>query len=195
MEEDTQKPLTLAEARELDYEFGLDQSAARDLQAELDAANERAGKVDELQAQLDAANERADQAEKARDRAKAKAKAVAGEQPAKLRKFGAMDDAADDFAAAIGKADKVEVVLSDGKGEIEGIAPVVVTGEAWRATPNGLMLTEAVEIDGPGPNKAAYNVDGYALVLDGKQVAYRKRPDPVTVVPGQHYKIENDIIF
>ena len=176
MEEDTQKPLTLAEARELDFEFGLDQGAAKELQAELDAATARAEK-----------------AEKSRDRAKAKV--AAGEQPAKLRKLAAMDDASDDLAKAIADADKVEVVLSDGKAEIEGVAPIVVTGEAWRQTPNGLMLTEAVEIDGPGTGKPAFNVDGYALVLDGKQVAYRKRPDPVTVVPGQHYKIENDIIF
>lgn len=141
----------------------------------------------------DAAIARAEKAERSRDRAKAKV--TAGDQPAKLRKFSAVDDKVDDFADAIAGADEVEIVLSDGSHEIEGVDPFVVEGEAWKPTPNGLMLAEPLTLHGPGSGKPAYRVDGYALLLDGKQVAYRQRPEPITVVPGQTYKIENDIIF
>lgn len=148
---------------------------------------------DVLRVERDAAIERAEKAERSRDRAKAKV--TAGEAPARPRKLGAMADKVEDLRAAIAAAEKVEVVLSDGTSEIVGVAPIVVEGEAWRATPNGTMLTEAVTIHGPGQGQPAYRIAGYALVLDGKQVAYRERPDAITVVPGHTYKIENDIIF
>jgi hypothetical protein len=189
-EQQDNTPLTLAEARELNFEFGLDVTAARELQAELDAATARA---EAAEAARDGEKDRADKAEKACDRAKAKV--TAGDAPARPRKLGAMDDKVENLRAAIGAAEKVEVVVSDGTSEIAGVAPIVVEGAAWRDTPNGTMLTEAVTIHGPAQDQSAYRIAGYALVLDGKQVAYRARPDPVTVVPGHTYKIENDIIF
>lgn len=172
-----------------------EQQLAEEFKAGLspDDAPQLAKRVADLEAERDAAIERAEKAERARDRAKAKVSA--GEAPAKLRKIAAGDDTVTDIAAAIAAADKVEIVLSDGTREIDGVDPFVVEGEAWKPTPNGLMLSVPLDLHGPGSGKPAYRIDGYALMLDGKQVAYRQRPDPITVVPGHTYKIEDDIIF
>ena len=172
-----------------------EQQLAEEFKAGLshDDAPQLAKRVADLEAERDAAIERAEKAERARDRAKAKVNA--GEAPAKLRKIAAGDDTVTDIAAAIAAADKVEIVLSDGTREIDGVDPFVVEGEAWKPTPNGLMLSVPLDLYGPGSGKPAYRIEGYALMLDGKQVAYRQRPDPITVVPGHTYKIEDDIIF
>lgn len=157
-----------------------------------DAAPQLAKRIAELEADRDAERARADKAEKTAKSAKAK---VAASPAPKLRTIKAGDDAVDDIAAAIANADRVEVAFSDGRGEIEGVDAVTVEGEAWRAHPTGQVLAEPVTLNGPAPGAAAVQVKGYALILDGKQVAYRERPDPITLVPGQTYKIENDIIF
>lgn len=172
----------------------------------------QAGHDDELEAE----RERADTAEKDRDAAIARAeKAEGGEKrakasltkattPAKPRKLGAMDNAlvsdrsnvsdADQMKLAIAEADEVQIAFSDGTREVPGLQPVNVAGDAWRQHQFGLMLTETVELAGPDGGSSV-TIDGYALLLDGKQVAYCRRSAPLQVGPGQRVNIVDDIIF
>lgn len=165
-------------------------------------------KVGELQAELDAANKRADDAEARADKADraaktAKASLTKATTPGKPRKLGAVDILDDDRKEAtaklqelIGDADEVQIAFSDGTREIAGIAPVDVDGPAWNADhPNGLLLKLPIDIEGPRESASSVTIDGYALILDGKQVAYSRRSAPLQVAPGQRVKIENDIIF
>ena len=57
------------------------------------------------------------------------------------------------------------------------------------------MLKEPVVVHGPAHGGAPYHVKGYALLLDGKQVAWSERPDPLQVGAGQKYQLSNDIFF
>lgn len=177
-EEQNSTPLTLAKARELNFEFGLDQTAARELQAELDAANKRA-----------------DEAEAAGKKAAAAVKKLT--TPAKPRKLGELAEGKGvdgDLQFHIAAADQVEIAFSDGAKEVPGIAPVAVSGEAWKPHAFGLMLAKPVDIDGPDSGSSV-SIAGYALLLDGKQVAWRARDVPLQVAPGQRVSIVDDIIF
>lgn len=149
----------------------------------------------------DAAIARAEKAERAATTAKASL--TKATSPAKPRKLGDMDALADDRKEAtaklqelIGDADEAQIAFSDGTREIAGIAPVDVDGPAWNSDhPNGLLLKLPIDIEGPRDSASSVTIDGYALILDGKQVAYSRRSTPLQVAPGQRVKIENDIIF
>lgn len=140
----------------------------------------------------------------ARDKAeaatkRAKAKVTQGDSPAKPRKLAAMKEGSelsgDDLREAIADADKVEIVLSDGTREIAGIPPIVVEGDTWKEHTLGYMLRDPVEISGPSVGDAGFQIDGYALLIDGKQVAYTKRSDPVNVAGGTKVSLADDIYF
>ncbi|WP_226019514.1 hypothetical protein [Novosphingobium sp. FKTRR1] len=118
------------------------------------------------------------------------------ESPATPRDCGPLADNAvltlDDLRAAIGAADDVQVVFSDGQQEILTLQPLRITGAAWVNTVPGLKLavpgllilpTEQVEIA------------GYALFLDGKQAAWSPRPDVLRIPAGQQSDISNDVVF
>jgi hypothetical protein len=204
MEEDQNNtPLTLAEARELDFEFGLTAETARELQAELDAArDQRDSDVADVEQELaeakrerDAAIERAEAAEAAGKKSAAEVKKLT--TPAKPRKLGEVADGKrpdGDLQFHIAAADQVEIAFSDGRHEVPGIAPVAVSGEAWKPHAFGLMLAKPVDIDGPDGGSSV-SIAGYALLLDGKQAAWRARDVPLQVAPGQRVSIVDDIIF
>jgi len=140
--------------------------------------------VAELTGKLDAATKKA-------------AKLSRGEASAdKPRKIGPVKErlSIEDLRAAMAGADKIEILFGDGKRE-SGAAPVVVEGDAWSDHALGLMLREPVEIHGPVHGSQPYHVRGFALVLDGKQVAWSERPEPLMVGAGQKYQLSNDIFF
>lgn len=113
----------------------------------------------------------------------------------KARKIGPVDaPTPEDLAAAIGG--DVELVFSDGKKEITGIDPRVVTGApAWERHPGGWMLRDRVLLSGPAPGEAAYAVAGVGLLVDGRQVAWCQLFDPLSVPPGGTSELRNSIIF
>lgn len=153
--------------------------------AEMTARAEKAeGERDALQARI--------------DKAKASAKVAARDEPAKPRKLAALAEGKaldrEALKAAIADADDVEIAFSDGRKEVAGVPPVGVTGEAWKDHALGLMLTEAVEIHGPATGQTAFVIEGYALMLDGKQAAFTPRA-PLNVSAGGTVKLENDIYF
>lgn len=172
-----------------------------ELQQRKDAEAEFGEVLENLKRERDQANDRATQASAAASTAKASlSKAL---KPAKPRKLGAMEALDDDRKEATAKlqkliddADEVQIAFSDGTREIAGIAPVDVDGPAWNGDhPNGLLLKLPIDIEGPRESASSVTIDGYALILDGKQVAYSRRSAPLQVAPGQRVKIENDIIF
>lgn len=182
-----------------EFKEGLDPNAAPQL----------AQRVAALEAERDAANARADKAEKASKAAKAKVSR--GEAPAKPRAIGAMkegealtDTARDGngdkvtaLSDAIAKAEEagkpIEIVFSDGKKELTQVPPAVLSGPVWVDRMQGKFLRDPVVIEGSG--SASFQIRGYALLIDGKQVAYTERSDPINVAPGTKVTLQDDIYF
>lgn len=150
--------------------------------------------VETLTEQLATANARADKAEAATK--KAQAKVTSGEVPARLRKLkdGAFAGDRDALKEAIAAGEKVEIAFSDGRHEVPGVAPLTVEGEVWRDHQRGLMLRDPVTVTGPSLGTST-TIAGYALMIDGKQVAYTERSDPLTIAPGQRISLADDIYF
>jgi len=75
--------------------------------------------------------------------------------------------------------------------------PVRVTGEAWRARPDGQLLTLAIEHEGSGEmEKPQVEIAGYGLFTpEGEQIGWRRLHDAVRVGRGQRVRVENSIIF
>ena len=162
-----------------------------------DQAGEWHDRVERLTQERDAAIARAEAAETT-----SKVKVTKASTPARPRKLGAVDGfvtddkgtAADKLRAAIADADEVQIAFSDGTREVRAIDPIDVEGDAWRAHQFGTVLREPVDIEGPRDGSSV-SIDGYALILDGKQVAYARRSTPLQVAPGQRVQLRDDIIF
>lgn len=157
----------------------------------------------ELRDQLEVANaERADAEQRASaaeaDEKKATAQVKKLTTPAKPRKLGRMAEgksvSGEDLRDMLDDADEVEIAFSDGEREVAGLAPVAVSGDAWKAHSFGLLLTKSVDIEGPEKDTST-TIAGYALLIDGKQVAYRERSMPLQVAPQQKVTITDDIMF
>lgn len=161
-----------------------------------DAIADLTRQLDEVRTERDAAIARAEKAEGGEKRAKASL--TKATTPAKPRKLGAIADDKvldkDDLRKAIDDADEVQIAFSDGTREVLGIPPINVTGDAWGDHQFGTVLKEAATIEGPREGSSV-TIDGYALLLDGKQVAYSRRSTPLQVAPGQRVSLANDIIF
>lgn len=149
-----------------------------------------------LEHERDEAIKRADAAEAADKKSTAAVKKLT--TPAKPRRLGEMDESkalsGPELVGAIASADTVEIVFSDGKREVPGLAPIGVSGAAWKPHAFGVMLGKPVELEGPDGN-ASVSIAGYALLLDGKQVAWRERDMPLQVAPRQRVSITDDILF
>jgi len=198
---DKDGPVVLAQrVAELEGEVKL-------LNEALDASEEEGSSIDDqirkltedleaAQTERDSAIARAEKAEGGEK--KAKASLTKATTPAKPRKIGALDEdkalAGDDLRKAIDKADEVQIAFSDGMREVHGIAPINVAGDAWGDHQFGLVLKEDATIEGPREGSSV-TIDGYALILDGKHVAYARRSTPLQVAPGQRVSLKDDIIF
>ena len=129
----------------------------------------------------------------------AKASVTKGATPGKPRKVGPVKNplSGDDLIAALRDADNdgkvVEIAFSDGKQELPGVAPARVVGEVWKDHTLGKMLRDPVTVTGPQGAPAA--ITGYGLLIDGKQVAWCQRVEPVTVAPGRSISLADDIWF
>jgi len=141
---------------------------------------------------------------------KARASVAALEAAAKPRKIGAMklekDDDGNDIAPytpdelleLIKDAETVEVAFSDGKNEVKGLGARQVSGEAWAKTVSGVKLTVGADdfmISGPGEGQRPFAISGYALLLDGEQVAYAPRHEQIQIGAGQRFNLSDDVVF
>lgn len=143
----------------------------------------RTAERDALQAQIDAAA------------AAPKAKRAA--PAAKARKAGPMDNPkADELIAAIGEADLVELVFSDGKNELAGVAALEVSGNAWAKVIGGVALRlPELLVSGAAEGASGWPLKGYALFLDGKQAAWGPRPETLVLGGGRKFNLREDVIF
>jgi hypothetical protein len=107
------------------------------------------------------------------------------------------DDEAADRAAELEAAfaqDTTELVFSDGKREIRELAPLTITGDAWRETPHGRVLNHEPLLEPGDCTREQMILRGFGLLNEaGDQVAYaplndrdRDRPQPALHAAAQH---------
>jgi hypothetical protein len=125
--------------------------------------------------------------------------AVEATKPRKPRKFGPVADQlpAHELLELIDAAENVELAFAEGFTEIRGLAPRMVEGgsSAWALAPGGRLRLNVPELVILGPGAApAFVLGGYALLLDGEQVAWTAR-DPVTIAPGSRFEFRDDVFF
>lgn len=171
------------------------------LTAERDAALEQRdyweNAATETKALLDTVTAERDALQARLDKAAAAPKVTRVPAPAKRRAAGEMKDdnpAADDLLALIGAAEVVEVVFSDGKREFTEIAPLLVAGDVWAKVIGGLAL-RVPELTVQAPQDGGLPLKGYALLLDGKQVAWAPRPETLILGGGRQFNLRDDVLF
>jgi outer membrane murein-binding lipoprotein Lpp len=173
----------------------LDPAQSAGVHADVDAMQ---AKIEALTGEVETANARADKAERSAKSAKASVKQ--GDGAAAPRKLKKLEDGltGDELTEALSKADAddktVEIVPTSNGREIAGVPSTVITGEVWREHSRGKMLRDPITVKGPAEG-AGFSIDGYALLIDGKQVAYQARPEPVRVAAGQSVSLQDDIWF
>ena len=129
---------------------------------------------------------------------RAKASIQQLEEAKKPRALGAMKNTLEpeDLRELIENADLVEIAFSDGKREIPGLPPQHIAGDAWRTIAAGLKLEGVpLSVSGPAPGAPVYNLAGFALLLDGEQVAWGARATQRPIGPGQTYNLADDVVF
>lgn len=117
-------------------------------------------------------------------------------RPPRARRAGPLDEplSREALRDRLANADDVEIVFSDGARELLDVASIDIAGPVWRESSLGLLLDKPVDVKAPHDNPPV-TIAGVALFIDGKQAAYQRRSDPLTVPAGQCVRLENDIIF
>lgn len=115
----------------------------------------------------------------------------------KARKAGPVDNPASDaLLEAIGAAELVELVFSDGKSELGGLAAIEVSGNAWAKVIGGVALRlPELLVPGAAAGASGWPLAGYALFLDGKQAAWGPRPETLVLGGGRQFNLREDVIF
>ena len=165
---------------------------------------EQAAQIADLSADVASARAAAEKAARA-------ASASAGKAAGKARKISAKDvvdpitgSAEGDapitreqaLLLAIGEAETVEVVLSNGKSELIAVPPIAIHGDAWRISIVGVQLTiPELIVHGPAPGQSAYALNGYGLLLDGVLRAYSARGEQLNIAGGSNNNVAPDIVF
>lgn len=176
----------------------LEQTKA-DLAEALEGSHSSAGRITELEEELAGAKRSLAAQKGATTRAKSSVAEL--EARGKPRSLGAMNGEAltpDELKELIEGAETVEVAFSDGKREVVGLGSRQVSGDAWSKTGAGLKLTVGAAdftIAGPGEGTRPFAISGYALLLDGEQVAYRARSEQLQIGAGQRFNLSDDVVF
>ena len=166
-------------------------------QVERDAA---LGRVDALEAENERLKAQLATSKAAATVLRREAKALKAARPAKARLVAPLAEdqllSPDDLLALIGGADIVELVFSNGKREIAGIDPMLISGDAWGIGIAGLQLrVPELMVHGPAGGKAPYLLAGYGLLLDGELAAYGARGDVLAIAPGARMNLAQDVVF
>lgn len=99
-----------------------------------------------------------------------------------------------DLLALAQSADRIEIAFSDGKQE--SAPPVVVAANALAARRGQLRLTlPSLLVHGPEQGQPGRVIAGFALFLDGEQVAWRARYEPLRIGAGQQVEMAGEVIF
>lgn len=153
-------------------------------------------KIEDLQAEL-AATKRQLAAQKGQvTKARNEIASLEAELPEKPRKIEGPKAAfpAAELMDLIEDADDIQLLFSDGKAELAGVAPKKIDAAAWRR--NGdrvLLMVPSITISSVADRPQ--QLVAYALMLDGEIVAVRPRHDPLTVKPNQRMELAGDVIF
>lgn len=179
----------------------LDLQPAGDEQPLLNVIETLIVRVPELAVERDQAVADLVAATKAHDKTKGQlktARAAAAPKPAKLRAIGPVEKqpVGEGLLAAIAAAETVELVYSDGARELGALPSQLIQGDAWHLATNGVKLRIAtLPVHGPGHGEPAVRLAGFGLLLDGEQVAWAARMDPLTVQAGSLHELKDDVIF
>lgn len=130
---------------------------------------------------------------------KAKGEVEALEEAAKPRALGPVEDqpGVAELAEFLAETPAVEIAFSDGKAELAGLAPVQVKGSAFVMRRGRLWLSvEKLTIRGPADDKPPRALNGYALLVEGEQVAWAPRlAGQLTLGAGNEYDVAQDIVL
>lgn len=124
---------------------------------------------------------------------------VAEYEPRKIGPIDADGDepgysAAELFELAL-SADTVEIAFSDGEAEC-GPPLALDSGQELVPVRGKLRLrAQSVIVHGPEAGKPPRTIAGFALMLDGEQVAWSRRYEPLRVGPGQQVQMAEEIVF
>lgn len=157
--------------------------------------------VDTLEARIDTLTKERDAAKRDATSARKAASAAKRALPSAPRKIGRTKGeplTLAELREKIAKSDNVELVFSDGNRELRGFEPRTIAGDAWTDTPGGLKLNvPEMLVHGPGAGStdSAHSLAGYALLVDGEQVAWAERPGLLTIGRGGTYDLKDDVIF
>jgi len=154
----------------------------------------QAARIEELEKELAAQKAKTSKAKKAASVAEAAA-------PASPRDIGPLEKqpSGRDLLKAIGDADQVELVFSDGQAEIVALKPrtISVDGFELLGTDRVRLKVDELRVHGPRPGEVAapYGLRGYGLLLDGKQVAWAGRPEQLSIGAGNQLELKGDVVF
>lgn len=157
-----------------------------------DAAKD--ARIEELEKELAAQKAKTSKAKKAASVAEAAAPATPRDVgPLKKQKSGR------DLLEAIGDADQVELVFSDGQAELVDLKPRTISADGFELLGNDRvrLKVDELRVHGPRPGEAGapYGLRGYGLLLDGKQVAWAGRPEQLSIGAGTQLELKDDVVF
>lgn len=150
--------------------------------------------------EIDQALAEADEHLKALEKAAKKPARAKASPSAKARKIGPLKPGdgllPEELLVLLGDAERVEIVFSDGKTEIDGLPAQEISGNAWKAGVAGLQLTlPELIVHGPGMGQSGHSLAGYGLLIDGDLVAYADRGGALPIAPGATVNLAQDIVF
>lgn len=128
---------------------------------------------------------------------RSKAALVALEEVTKPRSLGPLNDQLKpaELYELLVEADHVEIAFCDGSKELLGVSPVAVPGSAFGFRRGRLFLRVAdLQLRGPADERGARILAGYALLIDGEQVAWAPRiAGQLTLGPGVAHQLKDDV--
>lgn len=142
-------------------------------------------------------------------KARASAEVLKKQLSPEARPIGAMKPArseqedADRTAAleAAFAADTTELVYSDGRREIRELAPLAVTGSAWRQVPSrgqgdlGRVLDHEPLLEPGDCGRETLELRGFGLLNEaGEQVAYQALPEPIVIPRNRLFQLPKGTI-
>lgn len=119
-------------------------------------------------------------------------------EAAEPRSLGPVDDqlSTEELAELFAES-AVEIAFSDGRRELPGVPSITVPPGTFRLSRQRLMPQgHAIQRRGPVDERGSRSLAGYALLIDGEQVAYAERLGGALILgPGQTYDLTGDILL
>lgn len=121
----------------------------------------------------------------------------ASSKPRKVGEMDMSDTTAAELAELLADVPRVEIAFSDGKVEIAGVPPVAVAGSKFEFRRGRLMLNVPdLTVRGPDGERGNRALLGYALLIDGEQIAWLPRlGGQLTLGAGKTYQMKGDVIL